>query len=804
MIDYKISWTPGTNAFGWSGAPAITLDPLHRGFAAHQKRDWRTAQAAYLEALRARPNRALAAYNFGLLQIDQGMGLSSIPFLLRASLLEPGSATYQGAMLFAYLRSGDLDGGEALLARCNNMAVPIDAALWTHYFSQAREGVEAAALNIPPPQSLDPLVVREPPDHPLTLNTQSPCHAGLTESFARLQVLYTSQRLPELLEELGPLLDQHSDWGEGHHLRGMALSFLQRWEPAAAALGKASELLLDRPDVWDHLGNALDAKEDFLGARRAYDHSLALNPAWHVSWNNAADAAIGKQRFAPAYQYAHLALTLAPDNETCLFNFARAAQGTGNYNAARQALVALIQRYPDHRGAERQLGYLCLETGAHAEAMRHFDRAIAIDPDNLDTQSSLLFLNTYLGTLSQADIGAQAKRYGEALAAGLKSRHTWSNNQDPGRPLRIGFVSGDLRQHPVGFFFIGVAQALAQSRGVELFAYPTTRASDSLTDTFRGVFDHWVPIPGLDDEEASARVLADGIDILVDLSGHTGKHRLGLFAHKPAPIQVTWLGYSGTTGLTQIDYLLAGPWDVPSSEEAEFSESIWRLPHTRFCFSRPEVVVPVDPLPALSTGYVTFGCFNNLNKLDDRVVALWSQILAALPQVRLFLRAEQLGSEDGRAATAERFRVHGIGSDRLLLEGRSHAVDYLSAYGRVDIALDPFPYTGATTTIESLWMGVPVLTLAGDRMLARQSEGMLRALGMDDWIAASEEDYLARAIRLAKAGETLQGLRSSLRQRVEASPLMNAPQFAADLEAAFRAMWISWCEGGTARREART
>lgn len=802
MIDYKISWSPGTNACGWPGTPPPPPDPLHRGFAAHRQRDWRTALAAYIEALRARPNRALAAYNFGLLQVDQGMGLSSIPFLLRAFLLEPRSATYQGAMLYAYLRSGDLDGGDALLARCDKIGVPIDAALWTHYFFQALEGVEAAALNIPPPQPLDPLVVREPPDHPLTLNSQSLCHAGLIESFARLQELYLAQHMPELLDELAPLLDQHPDWGEGHHLRGRALSVLRRWEPAATALVQASELLPGRPDVWDHLGNALDAIEDFLEARRAYDHSLALNPAWHVSWNNAADAAIGKQRFAPAYQYAHLALTLAPDNETCLFNFARAAQGTGSYSKARQALVALIQRYPDHRGAERQLGNLCLETGAHAEAILHFDRAIAIDPDNLDTQSSLIFLNTYLGTLSQANIGARAKRYGEGLSAGLKPRLTWSNNRDPGRPLRIGFVSGDLRQHPVGFFFIAVAQALGQSPGVELFAYPTTRASDSLTDTFRGVFDHWVPIPGLDDEEASARVLADGIDILVDLSGHTGKHRLGLFALKPAPVQVTWLGYSGTTGLNQIDYLLAGPWDIPSTEAAEFSESIWRLPHTRFCFSRPAVVVPVVPLPALSTGYVTFGCFNNLNKLDDRVVALWCQILAALPDARLFLRSEQLGSMDGRAATAERFRVHGIGPERLLLEGRSHAVDYLSAYGRVDIALDPFPYTGATTTIESLWMGVPVLTLAGDRLLARQSEGMLRALGMDDWIAASEADYLARAVRLAKVGETLQGLRFSLRERVENSPLMNAPQFAADLEAAFRAKWIRWCEGGTAEREA--
>lgn len=804
MIDYKISWSPGTNALGWPGTPLPTPDPLHRGYTAHRQRDWRTAQAAYIEALRARPNRALAAYNFGLLQINQGMGLSSIPFLLRASLLEPESATYQGAMLYARLRSEDLDAGEALLADCEDRGLAIDTDRWCALLLKARAGVTAAALDLPTPLPLDPLAVREPPDLPLTLLKESPCHAGLAGLFNRFQELYLANRLPELLEELAPVLNQHADWGEGYHLRGRAWSALGRWEPAADALRRASSLLSGRPDIWDHLGNALDAMEDSRAARRAYEHSLALNPVWHVSWNNAADAAIGKQHFTHAYQYAFLALALAPENETCLFNYAHSAQGIGQFALARQVLVALIQRHPDHRGAERQFGDLCLESGAHVEALLHFDRALAIDPDNLDAQSSLIFLNTYLGTLTQADIHARARRYGEILSVGLLPRNSWSNNRDLHRPLRIGFVSGDLRQHPVGYFFIAVARALGQSPGLELFAYPTTRLSDPVTEAFRGIFAHWVPIPGLDDDEAAARILADDIDILMDLSGHTGRHRLGLFARKPSPVQVTWLGYSGTTGLTQMDYLLAGPWDVPLSEESEFTEAIWRLPHSRFCFSRPDVVVPVAPLPAMTTGHFIFGSFNNLNKLDDRVVAVWAQILAAVPEARLFLRAQQLSGEDGRAATAQRFQAQGISTDRLILEGRSQAADYLSGYGRMDIALDPFPYTGATTTIESLWMGVPVLTLAGDRLLARQTEGMLRALGMNEWIATSEADYVDRAIRLAQSPEMLQHLRTTLRDRVEASALMNAPQFALDLEEAFRGMWKRWCEGITAHGDSMT
>lgn len=779
------------------------VDPLHRGFAAHRKRDWRTALAAYIEALRVRPNRALAAYNFGLLQIDQGMGLSSIPFLLRASLLEPWSATYQGAMLFARLRSGDLTAGEALLARCEQTGVPIDPEPWAHYFAQVREGLDASDLNIPPLQPLDPLSVREPPDQPLALNTQSPCHAGLAESFARLQQLYFAQCLPELLEELAHLLDQHSAWGEGHHLRGQILSALRRWELAAEALSQASQLLPGRPDVWDHLGNALDVIENFQKAHHAYEQALALNPAWHVSWNNAADTAIGNEQYSYAYQYAFLALALAPDNETCLLNFARSCQGRGDVPRARQALTALISIRPDHPHAEREFGEICLEAGDHDETRALFDRAIAIAPDDLGIQGSLIFTNNYLGAETQASIHARALRYGEILSRGLVPHTSWPNNPDHNRPLRIGFVSGDLRQHPVGYFFISVAEALALSPTLELFAYPTTRASDPMTEAFRAAFQHWIPIPSLDDDEAAARVLADSIDILVDLSGYTGKHRLGLFARKPAPVQITWLGYFGTTGLRQIDYLLAGPWDVPPREEPEFSETIWRLPHTRLCFSRPQVAVPVAPLPALTAGHLTFGRFNNIRKVTDKVVALWARILKVLPDARLFLKTKQLEGEAGRAAIAARFLAEGVTADRLILEGTSAFADYPAAFGRVDIALDPFPYTGGTTSIQALWMGVPVLTLAGDRLLARQGESMLRALGMDEWVAATEGDYVETAVRLAKALEPLQSLRADLRARLEQSPLMNATQFAADLEAGFRAMWIRWCEGGTAAREAR-
>jgi len=298
----------------------------------------------------------------------------------------------------------------------------------------------------------------------------------------------------------------------------------------------------------------------------------------------------------------------------------------------------------------------------------------------------------------------------------------------------------------------------------------------------------------LSDERLAHKIREDRIDILIDHSGHTAHNRLPMFAWKPAPVHVSWLGYFATTGVAAMDYLIADPWTLPESEEANFTEKIWRLPQTRLCFTAPDVDLPVPPLPALENGTITFGCFNNLTKMNDSVVALWARILTAVPRSRLFLKAKQLGEASVKQSIVERFAGHGIHSERLTLEGRSPRPEYLAAYQRVDIGLDPFPFPGGTTTAESLWMGVPVLTLAGERFLARQGVGLLMNAGLPDWIAADPEDYVARAVSHAGELHRLAALRSGLRAQVLASPIFDAPRFARHFEAALRGMWQAWCE----------
>ncbi len=788
MTSYNYQWTSSTSP--WT--TGLPLDPLRQGIMAHQRGDLDKAWSHYVQALRARPNRALAAYHLGLIQIAKGMGLSSVPFLIRAHLLQPVQGEYAEALLHARLRLRQFKICEALITDCEARGLAIDTQRWRQWLDQCRMEDTNTSLVLPELGLADLGIEEEPRDPMGSLATETHDHARLADPFAQALRDYDQCHYHKLIAELEPLLERHPDWGEGQHLLGASLCLLNRLDRAEPALRRAITLLPGRSEIWDHLAILLVRLGQYEDAENAYEQSLALNPLRPESWNNAADAAISRQDYDAGFQYALLANGLDQSVLAAVFNLGRASLGRGDLDLADRVFKRLLEVNPRHGGAEQKLGDLCLVRGEYDVAAEHYQRAIDINPSDCDAYSGSIFISHYLARESEPQLLERARRYGQLLAKHARIRSNWTHSRDADKKLRLGFVSGDLLNHPVGFFFVTVAEALTQSSSLELFAYPTTRRTDDLTDRIRRCFGHWTPIVGLDDDEASERIAADGIDILVDLSGHTGMARLGVFVRKPAPVQVTWLGYFGTTGLSQIDYILTGPWDVPPGEENRFVEAVWRLPHTRLCFSSPEIAIDVAPLPAARGGPLTFGCFNNLKKLNDPVIRLWARILGVIPDSRLYLKASDLGGEQARLAILERFRAFGVAPDRLVVEGHSPMRQYLEAYGQVDIALDPFPYTGGTTTIQALWMGVPVLTMAGNSLLARQGESMLRALGLIDWIASDEADYQDRAVNLAHNLAALGQLRRSLRQRLESSPLMDARGFAIDLEGAFKAMWDRW------------
>ena len=327
----------------------------------------------------------------------------------------------------------------------------------------------------------------------------------------------------------------------------------------------------------------------------------------------------------------------------------------------------------------------------------------------------------------------------------------------------------------------------------EVFCYSNHSINDDVTVRLRRHADGWRDIVGQTDDAVAQRIREDGIDILVDLAGHTAGNRLLTLALKPAPVQATWIGYIATTGLKAVDYIIGDRYVIPPQDERYYVEQAVRLPHCFLCFTPPQLPIEVSPLPALSGAGITFGCFNNTAKLTPQTIAAWARLLSALPRSRLFLKSTGFGDELTRAHYRDLFAAHGVEAERLKFAGPSPRHEYLAAYREVDVGLDPFPFNGGTTTVEALWMGVPVVTLRGDRFVSRMGESIMMNLGLEECVAGTEDAYIAEAVALASDLPRLAGLRQRLREQLLNSPLCDGPGFARDLETSYRTMWKAWC-----------
>lgn len=564
-----------------------------------------------------------------------------------------------------------------------------------------------------------------------------------------------------------------------------------RLEDAVAEYRAALALRPDHAALHANLGALLQDLGRFAEAEVCHRRAIELDPRAVAPHSNLGVSLQRLGRHAEAVACFRQALALEPARAEIHSNLANALKDLGQLAEAEAAYRKAIELRPELGDLHSNLGVVLQDLGRAAEAEASFRRALALNPDDVDACSNLLFNMNYLAPAPPSACLTAARDYGR-LAARLRTRRhaAWSCAHAPER-LRVGFVSGDLRNHPVGYFLAGLLENLDSAR-VESIAYSNTSLSDELTARLQSGCAQWRSIHGLPDAAAAALIHADAPHVLVDLSGHTAGGRLPVFAYKPAPVQAAWLGYLATTGLAEMDYLLGDAYATPPADDAHFVERVWRLPETYLCYAPPQQDVAVAALPASAHGYVTFGCFNNLSKLNDAVVALWAGILQALPQARLSLKCRQLADSGLRAATLARFAAHGIAAERLALAGLSGYADYLAAYGGIDIALDPFPYPGGTTSVESLWMGVPVLTLRGDRFLARNGADIVRAAGLPGWIAADEDDYRAKALRFAADPAVLAVLRRDLRAQLAASPLCDTRRFARDFETALWGMWRDW------------
>jgi predicted O-linked N-acetylglucosamine transferase (SPINDLY family) len=522
-----------------------------------------------------------------------------------------------------------------------------------------------------------------------------------------------------------------------------------------------------------------------------------------------------------------------PAHVEALSNLGLALQKLNRHEEALGFLTQALKHRPGHANSQLNLGLTCQSLGRREEALAAYQRTLAIEPGNVqarfniakmlqdtfdfdaasqayqaaldvdpfhaDSLANLIFVQHYRYPPDEAAQQALIRRVGELNPA----RPAWPRRAADKKPLRVGLVSADLRKHPVGYFLRDVLLALAStavaSGELTLLAYANHALADELTQDIRSAFATWHTVDLWNDARLDAQIRSDEVDILVDLSGRTAGNRLSVFAAKPAPLQVSWLGYFATTGLTQMDAILADPVCVPAGEESLYVEHVVRLPHTRLCMSPPVVTEPPAAPPVLQNGFITFGCFQTLPKINAGVLAAWAQILKACPQARLRLQAPQLNDEGQRARFSGRLRVAGIDAGRVdLLEPVSRDL-YFASYSAVDILLDTFPYPGGTTTAEALWMGVPTLTLALPGMLGRQGQSMLENVGLADWVTHSEAEYVQQAVVWGQGGtgvcEKLQGLRGSLRSQAAQSPLFDSGRFASDWWAALQGLWCEKMTG---------
>jgi predicted O-linked N-acetylglucosamine transferase (SPINDLY family) len=571
---------------------------------------------------------------------------------------------------------------------------------------------------------------------------------------------------------------------------GIVLKELGRTDEAIASFRRATQIDPTLADAHFNLGLALRERGLREEAVESYRRAIAARPDFAAAFHNLGVALWHAGRPVDAIEEFHNALRINPGLAESHSALGNALADCGRIHEAVASHRQAIAANPQFAEAHNNLGNALKDLGQLEDALTSYRRALSIDPDYAAAQSNILFVLNYATESDASTRIEEARRFGRILdRRDVRRFDTWPCEPHPQR-LRVGMVSGDLRSHPVGYFLQGLLTEVDPSR-LELIAYPTYDRPDDVTAILKRGFKAWKPLSGLTDSAAAELIRNDEIHVLIDLAGHTAHNRLEVFACKPAPLQATWLGYFGTSGVTQMDYIIGDRYVTPKSEMHHFTERVWQMPDSYLCFTPPSSAPETAPLPALSTGYVTFGCFNNLSKMSEDVVALWSRILLAVPNSRLMLKAGQLGDPNIRESTVRRFGRLGIASDRLVLQGFSSRSEYLAAYNRVDLALDPFPYPGGTTTVEGYWMGVPAVTRRGDRFLSHNGETIANNAGLADWIALEDDDYVAKAVGWATNLEQLAGLRAELRQRVRASPLLDAKRFARHFETA---MWGIWGE----------
>lgn len=743
------------------------------------------AERLFRSVLQAEPNHPEANHALGTLTVRQGQPKSALSFLSTALQSDPWQSQYWHSFAEALLLIGAVGDARAVLERAasRGFSTPEIAALSSRIscvelYRIALDHHAADRLN--EAEAFYTAALKANPGHAESLHMigQVATRTGRAEMAVQLicEAIRLGGDIPALYSNLGD-----------------ALAACGRNEEALQAFAHALELQPDFSEALTSLGNLYQSLGRFDDAVRQYEIVIAGGVNAANAHNNLGAMLFERGELDRSVAHLTEAIRQKPDLAEAYSNLGNAFHHSGRLDEAVEQYREAIRLKPDYVSALSNFASVLKARGKIAEAIENYRAAIRLKPDFVDAHNNLIMLLGYADEVPHQVLVDQARQFDRDIAAPLLRRRPFANPADPDRRLRVGYVSGDFRTHAVSYFLEPLLRH-HQKADFEFFAYANMHVEDAVTARLKDSFDHWRNIVAMKDDAVADLIEADGIDILVDLSGHMAANRLLVFAHKPAPIQATWLGFTTTTGVGAIDYRITDPYaDPPGMTENLNTETLWRLPSTFCCYQpRVDIVDPIDHPPFDDNGFVTFGCFNNFTKVTDRTLTRWAEILTRIPDARLLLEIIGIDGVEFRRETEARFERLGLPLDRVILEPRSPSNQYV-LYNKIDIALDPFPFNGGTTTLDALWMSVPVVSVAGEYFTARMGVTILNNVGLPELVADDEAAYVELAVALAGDASRLRAMRGDLRRRMRASRMMDFAAFAGDMETAYRAMWRDWC-----------
>ncbi len=734
------------SASGTDRRPAQAL--LERGLRAEEAGRLADAIAHYRTAIESAPSFALAHLYLGIALRANGQVDAAVASYLRTVDLDPSHPAAHYNLGIEYLAQRNLDSAEA----CLRIALSLKDGFAEAWVALA-ELLESTGRYAEAIRALEKSVALRPDylgalENLAALLQKSGRAAGSVSAYRRIAEL--SPVTAQTHFRLGAALQGVGEFGEAEASFRRAIAMDGHFGPAVNSL--ATVVLLQDPARVEE-------------AESLYRRAIEIDPAYSLPHSNLGNV----------------------------------LQVLGRLTESEACLRRAVELNPDMAPAQRSLGNTLKDLGRVDEAIPALRKALELDPQDASAHHSLLMTLNYSAAYSREQVYAQHRTWARDFeAAHERVFEPHSNRREPGRRLRVGYVSPDFRRHSVAYFIEPVL-ASHERANVEVFCYSNVATPDPMTARLMALADHERSIAGVSSDVVAETIRADRIDILVDLAGHTAGNSLAVFARKPAPVQVTYLGYPNTTGLRTIDWRITDIHvDPPGDGDDLHSEGLSRLERTFLCFQPPAQAPDPGPLPMLSTGHVTFGSFNALPKITPEVMALWARLLSRLPGSRLILKSLGLSDAQSREHVARAFSRLGVSADRILVLPMEDTLQgHLARYRDIDIGLDPFPFNGTTTTLEALWMGIPVVALAGDRHAGRVGGSILRNAGLAELVAQGLESYIDGALALASDPRRLSNLRESLRERLASSPLLDARGFVTALESAYRRMWVQWCRSAT-------